>query len=113
MTMRNFLGIRASRLITWSSTAIWLATAVALSAVACSQTTQPNQMRQPEVTEVTASPALRYSPGDSIQKIESSGVTRTFVLHIPPAYRGGDGAPTRLPLVIALHGYGSRAEQMQ
>ena len=42
--------------------------------------------------------------------MNSSGIRRDFLLHIPPAYRSA--ATDRLPLVIALHGYGSRAERM-
>ncbi len=43
------------------------------------------------------------TPGDSSQTVLVDGAARTFVLHVPPAYRGSDP----VPLVVDFHGIGS------
>lgn len=52
-------------------------------------------------------PARPHAAGDEDASIESGGLTRTYILRVPPSY---DGA-RRLPLVLNLHGYGSNARQ--
>jgi len=46
-------------------------------------------------------------PGNSTLMIQSSGMARSYILHVPPKYDG----KTRLPLVIEMHGKGSSAQQ--
>jgi polyhydroxybutyrate depolymerase len=48
-------------------------------------------------------PALAHGPGDSTVTMQSSGVNRTYELHIPPGYDGSK----RMPLVFDVHGLGS------
>ena len=50
-------------------------------------------------TPVTCpSPAL--PPGDSMQTVQVGGVSRSYVLHVPPAYDGSKP----VPLVVDFHG---------
>jgi polyhydroxybutyrate depolymerase len=46
-------------------------------------------------------------PGNSTLTIQSSGMMRSYILHVPPKYDG----KTRMPLVIEMHGKGSSAQQ--
>lgn len=46
-------------------------------------------------------------PGTSIQRIESGGLERNYLLHVPPGYDGSQP----VPLVISLHGLASNAIQ--
>lgn len=48
-----------------------------------------------------------HDPGDSNLSILSAGVTRTFILHLPPSY----GRQPQ-PLVISYHGYTFTAQRM-
>lgn len=52
--------------------------------------------------EPTPKPGFTPEPGDFVGEIESGGLKRRYILHVPPNYV--DGAPT--PLVLAFHGYG-------
>ncbi|MCZ7542576.1 MAG: hypothetical protein M5R40_03120 [Anaerolineae bacterium] len=56
---------------------------------------------QQQATEA-AEPAFSPEPGDYTGDLVSGGLTREYILHIPPGYE--HGAPT--PLVIAFHGFG-------
>jgi polyhydroxybutyrate depolymerase len=48
-----------------------------------------------------------HAPGQSSEKLEFDGATRTYQLYVPPSYRG-----TRaVPVVFNFHGYGSSAVQ--
>lgn len=47
------------------------------------------------------------SPGDYADSITVDGLDRTYLLHVPPAYKGSPA-----PLVIVLHGGGSSAQRM-
>jgi polyhydroxybutyrate depolymerase len=40
--------------------------------------------------------------GDSTQQFEFGGITRTYLVHVPPTYNGS----TAIPLVVSLHGHG-------
>lgn len=46
---------------------------------------------------------LAATPGDSVITLQSGGVQRTAILHVPPAAAG-----ERLPVLIGLHGAGGR-----
>ncbi|MEX0750934.1 MAG: PHB depolymerase family esterase [Dehalococcoidia bacterium] len=63
------------------------------------------------VTPSASSPGCRTSAdpalGDSDHVMQSGGLQRTYVLHLPPTY---DGA-TPLPLILNLHGFGSNGRQ--
>ena len=55
------------------------------------------------------SPARPHAAGDSTVNLESGGMNRSYLLHIPPGYDG----TKPLPLVFDVHGYTSFAsEQM-
>lgn len=49
-----------------------------------------------------------HDPGDSAVSIQSGGLTRTFIVHVPPSY--GSQAE---PLVILYHAYSFSAEKME
>ncbi len=48
-------------------------------------------------------PARPHAAGDSNEMIVSGGLTRDYILHVPPSYNGSDA----LPLVLNFHGHGS------
>ncbi len=48
-------------------------------------------------------------PGDHSLGVEVGGLTRTFILHLPPAVEGGHP----LPLLVVLHGGGGTGRKMQ
>jgi polyhydroxybutyrate depolymerase len=50
-------------------------------------------------------PARPHAAGESLERIEGGGGTRTYILHVPPAYDGS----TPLPLVLAFHPFGADA----
>jgi polyhydroxybutyrate depolymerase len=52
--------------------------------------------------------SLAISPGTYDRTLEHGGITRRYVVHVPPQH--DHGAP--LPLVFALHGNGGRPEVM-
>jgi polyhydroxybutyrate depolymerase len=52
-------------------------------------------------------PARPHAAGDENGTIESGGLQRTYILHVPPGY---DGAHA-LPLVLDLHGFNGNARQ--
>jgi len=54
---------------------------------------------------VACTPPRAHSPGDSAGTIESGGLTRSYLLHVPAAYDGTHAAP----LVLALHPFGAPA----
>ncbi len=54
------------------------------------------------------SPSLSHAPGDSEGSIESGGLTRTYVLHVPPQYSGS----ARTPLVLLFDGFSLTAKFM-
>ncbi len=51
------------------------------------------------------SPARPVASGDASSTIESGGLTRSYILHVPPAYDGSRA----LPLVLAFHPYAGTA----
>ena len=64
----------------------------------------------PEVTTLPpkASTPTPIGPGDHQIKIQSAGMQREFLLHIPDGFQQGE----LYPLVIALHGRGASAAEM-
>jgi polyhydroxybutyrate depolymerase len=52
-------------------------------------------------------PVHPHAPGDFDETIQSGGIERTYVLHIPPEYDGRQA----LPLVLNFHGSGSSGRQ--
>ena len=55
----------------------------------------------------TCTPARTHAPGTSTVNMQSGGMARDYVLHIPPSYDG----TTALPLVFDVHGYTSFATE--
>lgn len=58
-------------------------------------------------TVMDCSPARPHASGNENGTIESGGLQRTYILHVPPSY---DGAHA-MPLVLNLHGFGETAQQ--
>lgn len=56
----------------------------------------------------TARPGAPMKPGDYDETIVVGGVTRTYILHVPPGYEQS----TSLPLVFVLHGRGGTGKGM-
>lgn len=54
-----------------------------------------------------AAPAPVAAPGNHDEAIQFGGLTREFVVHVPPR----DGGKSKLPLVIMLHGAGGSGPQ--
>lgn len=77
--------------------------------VACRSGRGPSITATPIANTAAAgcSPARPHAPGDSTESIESGGLTRQYILHVPPGYDG----TKPLPLVFNLHGAGSNASQ--
>jgi len=83
----------------------WLLGAVAVAAFAVALAA-PNATAPSSAQEASAcDPARAHEAGDFDQTLESAGVTREYLLHVPPAYDGS--APT--PLVLLFHGAGGSA----
>lgn len=81
--------------------------AIALVAVACSQSERQGQVSAP-IPTVTRS-AGQDAPGDYVETMVSGAQTRQYRLHIPPSYQAGKPEP----LVINLHGLNSNAAQQE
>src|SRR5581483_576550 len=85
---------------------------VLVAVTACVSTLTPTveQTAPPPSSQITSSapPAQVMKPGTYPQKIQSGGVVRTYILHVPPGY---DGAKA-LQLVFILHGFGGNAAGM-
>ncbi len=54
-------------------------------------------------------PPRLHATGDFTETIVSSGLTREYLLHVPPSYVGNE----RMPLVFNWHGLGSPASGQQ
>ncbi|TAK64035.1 MAG: hypothetical protein EPO22_06150, partial [Dehalococcoidia bacterium] len=48
-----------------------------------------------------------HRPDDEDATIQSGGIERSYILHVPPSYDG----TRRTPLVLNFHGFGSNARQ--
>src|SRR5262245_57954968 len=53
-----------------------------------------------------AASAQPFTPGETTRTIVSGGLTRSYLLHVPPSYDG----VSRVPLVLDFHGVTSTAE---
>jgi len=58
------------------------------------------------VAAADCSPARPHADGNSDETITSSGLQRTYILHIPTGYDGAHAAP----LLLSFHGYGLSAK---
>jgi polyhydroxybutyrate depolymerase len=95
-----------------------LGTTQAISSTTESSTTNPANPQAAPVATLTAVPIPSAAPpspvgtpmksGDYDQSMVSGGVTRTYILHIPPGYDGMKA----LPLVFVLHGRGGTGKSM-
>ncbi|HEX5066464.1 MAG TPA: PHB depolymerase family esterase [Myxococcota bacterium] len=56
-----------------------------------------------------AASAQTLTPGDSSRSMVVGGLTRTYLVHVPPSYTGA----TAVPLVVDIHGWTSNAEQQR
>jgi polyhydroxybutyrate depolymerase len=54
-------------------------------------------------------PARAHAPGETRETLISGDTERSYLLRVPPAYDGAVPAP----LLLALHGFGSSAEQQR
>lgn len=97
----------------------WVAVAAMLVAAACragdsagSPSAGPSARSIPTAT-ATAGPRcpspLPRPAGSARESIESGGLTRSYVVHIPPRYDGAVAAP----LLLLLHGYAGTAQFME
>ncbi len=65
--------------------------------------TDPYLVGSRPVGSSVCSPARSHASGDSDETIVSGGLTREYILHVPPSYNGTDASP----LVFNFHGLGS------
>lgn len=65
---------------------------------------RPPTSNQPASSCAPARPAIA---GSSDRTLDTGGLTRTYIEHVPPQY---DGA-TPLPVILNFHGFGSNARQ--
>ena len=64
--------------------------------------------RTPDIAARAAcTDAKPRAAGDSNETLQSGGLERTYILHVPPQYDG----TRQTPLVLNLHGFGSNARQ--
>src|SRR5215831_4316634 len=57
----------------------------------------------------TAISAQTLTPGDSSRSMVVGGLTRSYLVHVPPSYTGASA----VPLVVDIHGWTSNAEQQR
>jgi polyhydroxybutyrate depolymerase len=55
----------------------------------------------------TCAEPMPHGAGDEDATMQSGGIERTYILHVPPSYDGTH----RTPLVLNFHGFGSNARQ--
>ena len=63
----------------------------------------PYRVGSRPVGSSVCSPARSHASGDSEETIVSGGLTREYILHVPPSYNGTEASP----LVFNFHGLGS------
>ena len=54
-----------------------------------------------------AAGAQPFTPGETTRTLVSGGLTRSYILHVPPSYNGSNP----VPLVLDFHGLSSNAAQ--
>jgi polyhydroxybutyrate depolymerase len=91
-----------------------VAAAFALVAAACERGDSggnPETTATPTAgdTENTCSPARPHASGGTRKSINSGGITRTYILHVPATYDGASSTS----IVLALHGFPSSAEDIR
>lgn len=64
--------------------------------------------RAQSVVTPACDPAHEHAAGDSHETIESGGITRQYILYVPPSYTGAEA----VPLVLLFHGLGQGYENM-
>ncbi len=79
----------------------------ALPSVAASPASGASGAEAPGPTGAPCASARPHTAGDETVTLQSGGVDRTYILHVPKSY---DGAH-EVPLVVNLHGFGSNARQ--
>ncbi len=62
-------------------------------------------------TPTSCDPARPQAAGDFDETIDSGGLTRRYILHIPPSYSDTGGADAT-PLVLLFHGWGGNAKEI-
>ncbi len=77
-----------------------------LAAIVCTFTLAAILLSSCTPAPDTTKPAVK--PGDYNESLVSGNRTRTYILHVPPAYNGQQA----MPLVLFLHGAGGNAEKM-
>jgi polyhydroxybutyrate depolymerase len=93
-------------------TASGVAGAVTLCALlglflACNGGSDAGKVGTPTAASGMCSPGKAHASGDTTEAIQSGGVTRTFILHVPTGYDGTQA----IPLVFNFHGANSNKEQ--
>lgn len=99
---------KGSWFVLYLSVVIVIAACISTPASVVQQTVPSLQTTTPLAETQPAPPAQVMKPGTYNQKIRAGGVTRTYILHVPPSY----GGMKALPLVLILHGFGGNAAGM-
>ena len=77
---------------------------------AATPTPAPTPTPEPTLAAPTGcDPARPQAAGDFVQTIDSGGLTRRYMLHIPPSYSDTGGADAT-PLVLLFHGWSGNAK---
>ena len=83
--------------------------AVAVASPILATPTAPTPTPEPTpAAPIGCDPARPRAAGDFFQTIDSGGLTRRYMLHIPPSYSDTGGADAT-PLVLLFHGSGGKA----
>ena len=92
---------------------ITMALVALLLASACGDGGEPaaTPTPRPTATPTGCDPARPQAAGDFDQTIDSGGLTRRYILHIPPSYSDTGGADAT-PLVLLLHGSDGNAKEI-
>ena len=67
----------------------------------------PSTATSGERVVALCSPERPHAGGDTTETIDVGGTLRSYILHVPPSYRGDGPAP----LILNFHGFGSNARQ--
>jgi MYXO-CTERM domain-containing protein len=61
----------------------------------------------PNHSEAKCKPGMALTPGDHVYNVDFGGMSRVFILHVPPGYDGKKA----VPVVFDLHGFSSNGPQ--